>query len=164
MIGKDKLVTVKEGEPAVNVLLLMNRNKIGRVFVLDDSGGKLSGIITRSDVMKTIEMEEAIQGGKGNSALRQMILVDTGMLFEIEVPVNTGEEWTASYDQNVFSLMSDRILQLTDGGQSKQFTFQALQKGKFLINLNRTVSQDQAPAQSKMMGRSQTIGHTITVN
>ena len=54
MISREKLLTMKPNEPAVNAVNLMNNNRIGRLFVLDDSG-KLVGIMTRSDILRTIE-------------------------------------------------------------------------------------------------------------
>ena len=163
MIGKKELVTIKESDRAQNVLLLMNKNRIGRIFVLDDSTGKLSGIITRSDVIKTLQIEEAILGHVSNSALRHMISVDNGMLFELEVPLKSGEDWVTSYNTGEFTLVNEKVLQLTEG-QTKQYTFQALQKGKFLVKFNQISPQTQITNKSMIRGQGQIISYTIIVN
>ncbi|MCL5068718.1 MAG: site-2 protease family protein [Thaumarchaeota archaeon] len=164
MTPKEKLVTTKETDPANNVLSLMNKNRIGRVFVLD-SYGRLAGVITRNDVIKTVQLEEPIFGSKaGLSPFAQglVISVDQGMLFELEAQIDEGKDWSAMYDNSAFSLIDVRILQISNGGQAKQFAFQALRKGRFSI----TLLQGSQIAPSTQVGsmRQRQIRYTIVVN
>lgn len=164
MIPKERLVTIRETDPALNVLTLMNKNKIGRVYVLDPASGKLSGIITRSDVIKTIQMEESIFGRQSYlPSAGPVITVEQGMMFEIETPRDGGADWSAGFNNSEFALVSEKVLQLSDSGQSKQFTFQALQKGRFSINLALGTAQTGSPTGTTVRSQKQ-IKYTIIVN
>jgi Zn-dependent protease/CBS domain-containing protein len=137
MTPKDKLVTAEEADSAQRVLSLMNSNKIGRIFVLDSRSRNLSGIITRSDIIKAIRMQE-VSGPREAPGFEgeHLISVEQGMLLEIESP--PGEDWGARFDSSDVSLVSERVLQLADGAQvAKRFTFQSQRKGKFTITLTR---------------------------
>jgi Zn-dependent protease/CBS domain-containing protein len=148
MVPKDKVITVRESDPAKKALQLMSQNKIGRVFVLVDTGSKLAGIVTRTDIMKTIEMRESSRSGafgsaqseKKGEASMNTITVDNGMLFELTAPVGeTTVDWAANFDQASFALVSTRLVQLADLNQTlKHFTFQAMKKGRFFITLAPT--------------------------
>lgn len=133
MIKKEKLIAVREGDPAKLVVKLMQRNRIGRVFVLTDTQ-KLSGIITRSDVMKTIEIQEGVSGsrGIGIAPIAYNIPVERGMMFVIESPSG---KWTASFNTSEFTLISENVSRKSDEGEETRFTFEALQRGKFAIIL-----------------------------
>lgn len=133
MIQREKLITVREKDPAQLVVNLMQRNRIGRVFVLTDTQ-QLSGIITRSDVVKTIEVQESVGGtrGLGIVPIARNIPVEKGMLFEIESPSG---KWTSSFNPSEFTLISESVSQLSDGGEEMRFTFEALQRGRFSIVL-----------------------------
>ncbi len=159
MTPKEKMITVGENDPAEKSLMLMKMRQIGRVFVLD-AGGKLSGIVTRTDVIKTIQMKEAIYEGKGASEsalLGLQLAVDQGMLFELE-PKAGGTDWHASYNSSGFLLVSERIVQLSGGAQTKQFTFQALQNGRYTIVLSHGVPEPgRAP-------KGQSLTYTIVVS
>ena len=135
MTPKEKLVTVKQADPAEKVLALMAKNRIGRIFVLDENGN-LSGIITRSDLMKTIQIQESTAIGRGGPDVAfgrpHRFSVEKGMLFEIDSPPGN---WSASFSNSEFTLVSENIVQLSGGGQATQFTFEPLQKGSFSIIL-----------------------------
>jgi Zn-dependent protease/CBS domain-containing protein len=141
MTPKGKLVTVKESDPAKQVLALMGRNQIGRIFVLsDDMSGRLVGIITRTDVMRTIQMQESFLKGAPPPApagSERNISAEVGMLFQIVSPEYGGINWSASFNPSEFSLISEQIVQIAPGKQTKQFTLQALKKGMFYISLNQ---------------------------
>lgn len=146
MTPKEKLVTVKESDSAQQVVTLMSRNQIGRVFVLNDSG-RLAGIITRSDIIKTVKVQESILGEPGRGAPSSEkefpISVEVDMMFEIEAPSTLGDStgtWSASFNPTAFTLVSQRVVQLSSRGQTTQYTFQALQKGIFSIVLYPTLS------------------------
>jgi CBS domain-containing protein len=49
-----EVVTVEEETPILEVVRMMNRNKINRIPVVDDSG-RLKGIVTRADILQMIE-------------------------------------------------------------------------------------------------------------
>ncbi len=141
MTPKEKLVTVRASEPAKQILSLMGGNQIGRVFVLsDDMSGKLVGIITRTDVMRTIQMQESFQKNAGPQpppGSERTISVQTGMLFQIIGPSGGGSSWYASFNPSELSLISEQTIQLApdQATTSKQFTFQALTKGTYFITL-----------------------------
>ncbi len=141
MTPKEKLVTVKNDEPAELVVSLMSRNQIGRVFVLDSKTGKLTGLVTRSDVMKVVQVQESILGGsnptgQSSADTPRFISVEKGMMFEIECPVISGVTWFAAYNTGEFTLISQNLVQISGGGQSMQFTFEAKQVGRFSITLH----------------------------
>ena len=164
MTPNEKLVTMKETDPARNVVTLMIKNRIGRVFVLDSSG-KLSGIITRNDVIKTVQMEESVLGGRApfSPASQGLVIsVDQGMLFELEMQLDEGADWSAMYDRIEFALIGVRILQISSGGQAKQFTFQGLRKGRFMITLLQG-SQIGLYAPSNVQ-RGKQVRYTVVVN
>lgn len=133
MIQRDKLITVKEGDSAQLVVNLMQRNRIGRVFVLED-GQKLSGIITRSDVMRTIEVQEGVLGsGRSSIApLTRSVPVEKGMMFEINSPSG---EWKPSFSLSEFTLISENVSKQSDGSEATHFVFESLQRGRFSIIL-----------------------------
>jgi len=139
MTPKEKLITVKNDEPAELAVTLMVRNQIGRLFVFDSKTGKLTGLITRSDVMKAIQVQESILGsnrsGQPPADRQRFISVEEGMMFEIECPAVPGATWFAAYNTGEFTLISQNLVQLSGGGQSTQFTFEAREKGRFSITL-----------------------------
>jgi Zn-dependent protease/predicted transcriptional regulator len=140
MTPKERLVTVKESDPAKQVLSSMSSNQIGRVFVIDDMSGRLVGIVTRTDVMRAIQMQESFQKNAPPPApagSERNISVEVGMLFQIVTPEYGGTNWSLSFNSNEFSLVSEQIIQLAPDKQAKQFTMQALKKGTFYMNVNQ---------------------------
>ncbi len=141
MAPKEKLATVKESDPAKQVLAAIGSRQIGRIFVLsDDMSGRLVGIITRTDVMRTIQMQESFLKNApppGPAGLERNIPVEVGMLFQIIAPEYGGINWSPSFNPGEFSLVSEQIVQIAPDKQAKQFTLQALKKGTFYINLNQ---------------------------
>jgi hypothetical protein len=162
MTPSSRLVTVTENEPAMKALQLMNANRTGMVFVLDDTNGKFSGVITRSDVVRAVQVEESVLGGRiGGVPMCQVISVDQGMLFELEAPRDDGAEWSALFNSSEFVLIEQKILQLSDGGQSNQFTFQPLQKGRFFITLSQNLRK---PAKQDLKVTQKQVKYTIVAN
>jgi Zn-dependent protease/CBS domain-containing protein len=160
MTPRDALSTVMESEPAIKALQLMSNNRIGLIFVLDDSTLKLAGIITRSDIARTIQSEESMFN-TGGARISQIISVDQGMLFELEAPDEDGPNWSALFNQSEFALIEQKVLQLSNGGQAKQFTFQPLQKGRFFITLNQEVTLLASPGSKPSQKQ---VKYTIIVN
>ncbi len=75
MTIKEKLVTVKEGVGKDEVLSLLHQHRIERLLVVDDAG-KLSGMITVKDIMKTTNYPLACKDELGR--LRVGAAVGTG--------------------------------------------------------------------------------------
>jgi CBS domain len=165
MVPREKVITVRESDPAKNALQQISRNQIGRVFVFSDYGESLAGIVTRTDIMKTIEMREnsrmttfgAGPPGKKGEPSTSTITVDSGMLFEVTAPPGDGSvDWAADYDHSRLSLVSTRLVQLADLNQTaKHFTFQALGQGRFAIVLT--------PASSGK-AQSRPVTYSVIVN
>jgi Zn-dependent protease/CBS domain-containing protein len=131
MVPRDKIVTIKPDEQVIKSISVMNDNRVGRLFVLDENG-KLSGIITRSDVLKAIQARE---GAQTSSSLGRTFSVGQGMYFVLEQQVpKGGKKWTASYSQEEMLLTGEK----TDD-EIQKFTFQALKVGTFKIRLSDSV-------------------------
>jgi Zn-dependent protease/CBS domain-containing protein len=139
MTPKSKLVTVTENDSAKHVLAQMGSNQIGRIFVLSsDMSGRVAGIITRTDVMRTIQMQENILRAAPPPApagSERVISVEVGMLFQIMSPEDRGANWSTAFNPVEFALISEQIVQIAPDRQTKQFTLQALRKGTFYVNL-----------------------------
>lgn len=130
MIPRDKIVSIKPDEQVIKSISVMNDNRVGRLFVLDENG-KLSGIITRSDVLKAIQAREGAQ----TSSLGRTFSVGQGMYFVLEQQLpKEGKKWTASYSQDEMLLVGEKT-----EGETQQFTFQALKIGNFKIRLSDSV-------------------------
>jgi Zn-dependent protease/CBS domain-containing protein len=155
MVPKEKVITVRESDPAKKALQLMSQRQIGRVFVLGDYDSRLAGIVTRTDVMKTIETQENARASTfgagsaaGGRAANYTISVESGMLFEVSAQLDGGLDWSAQYDSSALSLVSTKLVQLADSQQSKLFTFQALRKGQFFITLVPSTSAAKSAARA----------------
>ncbi len=169
MTPKEKLVTVEENDSAQRVLALMNSNRIGRIFVLGSADGSsgsqsnkpLVGIITRSDVIRTIQMQES-SGAHTAADLESehVIPVERGMLFEVESP--SGGDWRASFNPAEISLVNQRVENTPDGGEVKRFTFQGLQKGRFYITLVK--SGDSEAGKKSSATEESSLRYTIIVS
>ena len=61
MIKRDQLITVSPDEKASDALMLMATRDVGRLLVIDDDN--LVGIITRSDINRTIKMKTELNHG-----------------------------------------------------------------------------------------------------
>jgi Zn-dependent protease/CBS domain-containing protein len=146
MTPKTKLVTVKESDPAKEVLSLMSAKQIGRIFVLsDDMSGRLVGIITRTDVVKTIQMQESFIRGSGvpqaPAGSERTVTAEVGMLFQVIAPPEGGIQWSLSFNSTEISMIADQIVQIPPNTQARQFTLQALKKGTFYFTLNPIASK-----------------------
>ena len=75
MTGKDRLVTVKEGAGADEVQLLLHKNRIEKVLVVNDAG-ELRGMITVKDIEKARKYPNACKDSQGR--LRVGAAVGTG--------------------------------------------------------------------------------------
>jgi Zn-dependent protease/predicted transcriptional regulator len=68
MVPRDKTIMIKPTQSALDAFQKMARAKVGRLLVADD--GKLMGILTRGDVMRTIQTRREL----GIGAIRQPAL------------------------------------------------------------------------------------------
>lgn len=59
MTPSHKLVFLRPEDPAAQALLLMSQHNVGRLIVQKD--GKLAGIVSRSDIMKTVRAKMALR-------------------------------------------------------------------------------------------------------
>ncbi|MEM6819369.1 MAG: IMP dehydrogenase [Pseudomonadota bacterium] len=75
MTPKERLVTVREGAPDEEVLLLLHKHRIEKVLVVDDSF-QLKGMITAKDFQKATDFPRACKDARG--ALRVGAAVGTG--------------------------------------------------------------------------------------
>ena len=75
MTPKARLVTVREGAPDEEVLLLLHKHRIEKVLVVDDSF-QLKGMITAKDFQKATDFPRACKDARG--ALRVGAAVGTG--------------------------------------------------------------------------------------
>ena len=82
MTPKEKLVTVKEGEPTENIKRLLHEHRIEKVIVVDDNF-QLKGLITVNDFTKAENNPNACRDSKGR--LRVGAAVGTGADTEARV-------------------------------------------------------------------------------
>jgi CBS domain-containing protein len=61
MVPFERTITVKPSVTAMDVMQKMARNKVGRVLVTD--GGRIVGIVSREDVVRTVQMREELEVG-----------------------------------------------------------------------------------------------------
>jgi CBS domain-containing protein len=55
-VMKRDIISVSPDEPAYKSFKLMNENRIGRVLVIDN--GKLEGIVSKTDILRTLSVLE----------------------------------------------------------------------------------------------------------
>lgn len=136
MTPREELVVVHEGDSATDIITPMNQRNIGRVFVM--GAGKVSGIVTRSDILKAVELKEGVLGiSRGRRALdRQVSLtVETAMNFVLEQPVDDDFTWMAEYSGDAVQLVGQEEVKTPSGQQVQRFTFQAAKVGTHVIHL-----------------------------
>jgi Zn-dependent protease/CBS domain-containing protein len=135
MTGESALITLKPGDPAVNAIHLMNAKKIGRIFVVDERGA-LVGIITRTDILRTVRLEESTKTTTGSlsEGLRRTFVAEKGMFFVIEQEVGQASDLFASFDPTKLRLADQRWTE-TNGKRSKQFVFEVLESGSHTVTL-----------------------------
>jgi Zn-dependent protease/CBS domain-containing protein len=163
MTPREKLIVAHEGDSATDIITSMNRENIGRVFVMD--GGKIAGIVTRSDILKAIELKEGALGiSRGRRALdKQVVLTaETAMNFVLEQPVDEGLTWKAEYSGDALQLVGQEAAKTSAGQQVQRFTFQAVKEGSHVIRLEEVKI---LPGATGGAGRPvRTIAYTIIVS
>lgn len=163
MTPREKLILIKEGEPAAQAISSMTRNRIGRLFVVDDSG-KLAGIITRSDILRVIQVTEGVHGGgRDASSLGGDVTmtVEQGMTFVLEQREEQGFKWVADFAPGGIDLLSVGTADAGEGHWKRQFTFRAESKGTHQVRLRQ---RPVAEGGSGTVGRAvRTIKYTVLV-
>ena len=80
-----------------------------------------------------------------------------GMMFEIDSPSG---KWMPSFNPGEFKLISENVLKQSDGGEETQFTFEALQRGRFaIILLPQSIEND-----GKKSIQDKSVRYTIMVS
>jgi Zn-dependent protease/CBS domain-containing protein len=164
MTPREKLVTLKEEEPAIKVLESMNTNRIGRVFVTDPDG-RLIGIVTRSDILKTVELKENLLGSRPGWSPEGGTIsftAERGMSFVLEQPTTVGLEWKAEFAQDGVQLVREATAMTAEGHEMRQFTFQAKRPGTHTIRLVEGPPASMEEKAQRRVGR--TVVYTIVVS
>jgi CBS domain-containing protein len=161
MTPREKLQTLREGEAARRAALLMGNYSIGRVFVLNETG-ELVGIITRSDVLRTVQFNELMLSlGRGGPSEGTSFTVELGMNFVLEQPLTAGLDWRADFDAGRTGLVSEQRIKRADGRDSKQFVFHASTSGVQVITL--LLEKSAVPEAERGRKASATVKYMITV-
>lgn len=132
MTGREKLLTVGDSDSASRVVELMNRNRVGRIFVVGGDGSTLVGLITRSDVIKVTEAREVRAGLTPSQKIS--FTVEKGMDFVIEQTVDPGLTWWVEAPQGV-TLLTEVEEKTGAGHEVRRFTFQAVEAGRYSLRL-----------------------------
>ena len=142
MTPESNLITMKEGDPAKNAISLMNGKRIGRVFVVDEMG-KLKGIITRTDILKAVQMQEISLKSKGTveslNGLKRTFVAEKGMYFVLEQELGSAQDLNASYDSTRLKLVDAKFIE-SAGKKMKQFVFEVLEPGLQTVIFEQVVS------------------------
>jgi Zn-dependent protease/CBS domain-containing protein len=157
MTRREDLAVMGEDEPAVKAMQLMGSRSIGRVIVLGKDG-RLSGIITRSDVIRTSQMQEMVPHRQGG-LVGGYFTVERGMNFILEQPTFGEAGWRAVYEASQVQMLGEKRVTHMDGREYHQFTFQASRPGILSISL----VLEAAPTAGGAPKASRTINYTVTV-
>jgi len=164
MTPREKLVTALGGDSAMDIITPMNQMNIGRVFVMD--GGKMTGIVTRSDILKAVELKEGTLGisrGRRSFEARVSLTVETAMNFVLEQPVDDDFTWRAEFSGDAVQPMGQETVKTSSGGQVQRFTFQAAKVGTHVIRL--VEARGPSGNAGNVGGRPiRTITYTVTVS
>jgi len=156
MTPRESLTVISEDEVATKAAELMGTKSIGRVFVLDKDG-RLSGIITRSDVIRTVQLQQvALQ--RGGAMTGGSFTVERGMDFILEQPTFGEGQWKATCEGDRVSLLAVRSSKHMDGREYTQFVFEALKAGITPISLVLESASPQGKPRA-----SRTVRYTVSV-
>lgn len=157
MTPRQELATIAEGDPALKSLQLMGSKAVGRVFVLSKDG-RLGGIITRGDVIRTLQHQQAA-AQRGGALLGGSMTVEPGMNFILEQPSFGGARWKPLYDGSEVQLLGESVSKHSDGREYQQFVFQALRPGVLSISL----APEPTDRGGTGSGPARTVRYTISV-
>jgi Zn-dependent protease/CBS domain-containing protein len=161
MTPREKLVTLGEDEAATRAIRLMNEKRIGRVFVVQGDG-RLAGVITRSDVLRSVHVQEAALGFGGSSrpSSRVTITAELGMNFVLDQPVEAGLVWKAELAGDGIQLVSAEAV-ATPQGDVRRFVFHADKIGEHVVRLAE-IPLEKAPP-SKEVRPVRTVSYLVSV-
>jgi IMP dehydrogenase len=89
MTGRDKLVTVREGEEREKVIRLLHEHRIEKVLVVDDEF-HLRGLITVKDIQKASENPNACKDDQGSLRVGAAVGVGAGTDERVDALVGAG--------------------------------------------------------------------------
>ena len=89
MTGRDKLVTVREGEEREKVIRLLHEHRIEKVLVVDDDF-QLRGLITVKDIQKASENPNACKDDQGSLRVGAAVGVGAGTDERVDALVSAG--------------------------------------------------------------------------
>jgi CBS domain-containing protein len=164
MTTSDKLAMANQDDQATDVMTMMQRRNVGRVFVTD--GGGLTGIITRSDMLKAIELREGMLGmtrGVWASEQRISLTAEPGENFVLGQPTEKGFVWRPEFSGSDVQLVGQDLNTTPDGHAEQRFTFQAAKAGTYVIRLHEVQGPQEAPGSAKSKGL-RTITYTVVVS
>lgn len=98
----------------------------------------MTGIVTRSDVVKAVELKEGTLGiSRGRRAFEERVslTVELAMNFVLGQPVDDDLTWRAEFPGDAVRLMGQETGKAPSGRQAQRFTFQALKVGTYVICL-----------------------------
>lgn len=163
MTPKEDLVTARREDRATEVLSSLQQRNIGRVFVVED--GRLVGVITRSDVLKAVELREGELGmAHGRRAFEGAISLtaETGMNFVLEQVAEKDVTWKAEFPGNEVRLVSRDRATTPTGNEVESFIFNAIKTGTHVIRLLEIRSP---PEGGRGTGRPlRTVTYTVVVS
>jgi Zn-dependent protease/CBS domain-containing protein len=164
MTPSNKLAMVTQNDPATDVLTMMQRRNVGRIFVADD--GELQGIITRSDLVKAIELREGTMSLARRAVAfdsRVSMTVEPGMNFVLEQPVEKGFVWRPEFSGSDVQLIAQDLYAAPDGREEQRFIFQAARAGTYVIRLHEVQGTQKAPGSAKSKGL-RTVTYTVVAS
>jgi len=164
MTTSDKLAIVSQVDPATDVMTMMQRRNVGRVFVIE--GGALTGIITRSDMLKAIELREGTLGmrrGIWGSEQRVSLNVEPGMNFVLEQPAEKGFVWRPEFSGSDVQLVGQDLYMTPDGHEEQRFTFQTAKAGAYVIRLHEAQGSLERPGSAVSKG-VRTVTYTVVAS
>ncbi len=122
--------SVKPDSPISEAVKLMHEKRIGAVLVMEDDGGKLQGILSERDIIRTVAQHTctALQGRVGDAMTREVMActsdcsIDTaisGMIkFKVRhLPVFEDDQLLGLVSAR--DMMQYRIRQLESGGEQR---------------------------------------------
>jgi Zn-dependent protease/CBS domain-containing protein len=164
MTPKDNLIIAHQDDSATNILISMQQRNIGRVFVMD--GEKVSGVITRSDVLKAVELREGVMRmARGRRAFEGHISLtaETGMNFILEQPTERDLTWKTEFPGDGVQLVNQETAKTSTGQDVQRFTFRAVKAGTNVIKLLE-VQGPQGTASGASSRALRTVVYTVVVS
>ena len=91
---------------------------------------------------------------------RVSMIVEPGMNFVLEQPVDKGYVWRPEFSGNEIQLLGQELKRAPDGDEKQQFTFQAAKVGTHIVRLHEEQGPQEALGKA-MVKRLRTVTYTI---